>query len=131
MKKHKDPNYVVKVEKAISKKYGEDTIQNPRGNWNDEKEQDFIEQSKLLYKKELINEEKEEKIEQNGFLATRKLLSKEAVKENCPVCKNYSLNPRDSVYVIKFDCCFGCYVKYVEGRKERWKSGWRPKKENE
>ena len=38
MKKHKDPNYIVKVEKAISKKYGEDTIQNPRGNWNEEKE---------------------------------------------------------------------------------------------
>ncbi len=130
MKKHKDPNYIVKVEKAISKKYGEDAIQNPRGNWNEEKEQDFLEQSKQLYKKELINEEKEEKIEQNGFLVTRKLLSKETAKDNCPVCKNYCLNPRDKVYMIKFDCCFNCYVKYVEGREERWNSGWRPNKEN-
>ena len=26
----KDPNYVVKLEKAIAEKYGEETIQNPK-----------------------------------------------------------------------------------------------------
>ena len=33
MSKEKDPNYVVKVEKAIADKYGEEAIQNPKANW--------------------------------------------------------------------------------------------------
>ena len=28
--KNKDPNYVVKLEKAIAEKYGEEAIQNPK-----------------------------------------------------------------------------------------------------
>ena len=39
----KDPNYVVKLEKAIAEKYGEETIQNPKKNWNEEKE--YLDQS--------------------------------------------------------------------------------------
>ena len=41
MKKHEDPNYIVKLEQAIAKKYGQETIQNPRGNWDEEKEKDY------------------------------------------------------------------------------------------
>jgi len=26
----------------------------------------------------------------------------------------------------KFDCCYECYIQFVDGREERWKSGWRP-----
>ena len=35
--KSKDPNYAVKVEKAITEKYGEETVQHPKKSWNDEK----------------------------------------------------------------------------------------------
>ena len=38
--KNRDQNYVVKIEKAIADKYGEDTIQNPKAHWNDEKEKE-------------------------------------------------------------------------------------------
>ena len=38
----KDPNYTVKVEKAIAKKYGEETIQHPKSNWTDEKEKEYL-----------------------------------------------------------------------------------------
>ena len=34
----KDPDYLVKVEKAIAEKYGDETIQDPRGSWDAEKE---------------------------------------------------------------------------------------------
>ena len=34
----KDPNYVVKLEKAIAKKYGDEAIENPKKHWSDEKE---------------------------------------------------------------------------------------------
>ena len=33
-----DPNIVVKIEKAIAQKYGDETIQNPKSNWDEEKE---------------------------------------------------------------------------------------------
>ena len=35
-------------------------------------------------------------------------------------CKRYSFNLKDDVYMNKFECCFECYIKYVEGREELW-----------
>jgi len=26
----------------------------------------------------------------------------------------------------KYNCCYNCFIQYVHGREERWKSGWRP-----
>lgn len=37
----KDPNYVVKVEKAIAEKYGQETIKHPKRDWDDEKEKNI------------------------------------------------------------------------------------------
>ena len=45
----KDPNYAIKVEKAIAKKYGEETIQNPKKNWDDDKEKKYLSQIKECY----------------------------------------------------------------------------------
>jgi len=39
----KDPNEIVKIEKAIAQKYGEDTIANPKHYWNEEKEKEYVE----------------------------------------------------------------------------------------
>ena len=33
----KDLNYIAKLEQAIAKKYGEETIQNPRSTWTKKK----------------------------------------------------------------------------------------------
>ena len=44
----KDPNEIVKIEKAIAQKYGEDTIANPKHYWNEEKEKEYVEQLKEL-----------------------------------------------------------------------------------
>ena len=38
----KDPNRLIKVEKAILEKYGEEAIQNPKANWDEEKEKKKI-----------------------------------------------------------------------------------------
>ena len=38
----KDWDYIAKLEKAISQKYGSEAVQNPRSNWNDEKEKWFL-----------------------------------------------------------------------------------------
>jgi len=55
----------------------------------------------------------------------KKLLTKDN-KAECPVCDDYSFSTRDDVYLNKWDCCYRCYVQWVEGREERWEQGWRP-----
>ena len=125
----KDPNYVVKIEKAIAQKYGVETIINPKSLWNEEKESDYLQQVKQNIEKEQIFEDKEHKIEINGVFISKKLLSKESIR-SCTVCSTYSFSLKDDVYMNKFECCEVCFIKYVEGREERWKSGWRPNNGN-
>ena len=125
----KDPNYVVKIEKAIAQKYGIETIINPKSLWNEEKESDYLQQVKQNIEKEQIFEDKEHKIEINGVFISKKLLSKESIR-SCTVCSTYSFSLKDDVYMNKFECCEVCFIKYVEGREERWKSGWRPNNGN-
>jgi hypothetical protein len=125
MSDEKDWDYVAKLEKAIGKKYGHETIANPKSGWTKEKEESYIEQLKSLEEKNLKNKMQSEKIEMNGFLVSKKLLNKEVLRK-CSVCEKYSFDMKDDVYMIKFDCCFRCYVEYVENREERWFSGWRP-----
>jgi hypothetical protein len=116
----------VKVEQAIAKKYGDETIQNPRGNWDEEKEKEYEEQLKKLADKERDTEDRDEKIEVDGVLMSRKLLNRETTKRSCPICGAYSFKIRDDVFMNKFDCCYKCYIQWIEGREERWKAGWRP-----
>ena len=123
----KDPNYVVKVEQAIAKKYGEITIQHPKKDWTDEKEKEYLEQQRELHWKEL-QEDDIDKVEVNGVFVPKKLIKKNS-NRSCPVCKVYSFKSNDDVYMSKFQCCEKCYIKWVEGRDERWKTGWRPNNE--
>ena len=127
MKKDLTFDDIARFEQAIAKKYGEEAIQNPRKYWNDEKEQKYQEQLRSLSKKEQSNEEKDDKVELDGFLISKKLLNREATRRVCPVCSTYSHKIRDDVFMNKFDCCYECYVKWVEDREERWLTGWRPK----
>ena len=127
MKKHEDPNYIAKLEQAIAKKYGEETIQNPRGNWDESKEEDYEGQLKKLSEKEQMTEEQDEMVEVDGVLLSKKLFTRESTKRTCPVCTEYSFKIRDDVFMNKFYCCYKCDFQWVEGREERWNSGWRPK----
>jgi hypothetical protein len=121
---------IAKIEQAISKKYGKEAIQNPKGNWTDLKEAEYLQQIKLLAQKEKQLSDKDEKVDINGILVPRKLLNKES-NRTCPVCDTYSFDVRDDVYMSKYDCCRACYVQYVEDREERWQSGWRPNNGND
>ena len=121
----KDLNYIASMEKAISKKYGDEAIRNPKADWDPEKEKDYIEQLKNRTSKMQEIEEQSEKIEVKGFFMAKKLLNRE-VKIICSVCENKLRTVRDDIYMNKFDCCEKCYVDYVEDREERWLKGWRP-----
>ena len=125
VKQYDDPHYIVKLEKAIAEKYGKETIQNPRGNWDEDKEKEYLEQSKEFYKKKSRNEEWQEKIDVNGIKISKKLLNRESLK-SCPVCGSFPKTSLDDVYLVKFECCNTCYIKYVEDREERWLKGCRP-----
>ena len=122
----KDPNYVVKLEKAIAEKYGEEAIQNPKKNWNDEKEAQYVEDLKILYEKRQSTDS-EDKVDVDGVLMDKKLFSRES-NRSCPVCNTYSFSYRDDVYMTKFQCCEKCYIQWVEDRVDRWRTGWRPNK---
>jgi hypothetical protein len=125
----KDPNYVVKIEKAIADKFGTETILNPKSFWNEDKEKEYLEQVKELSKKETILQDKEHKMDFDGVFISKKLLNRES-NRTCPVCSIYSFSLEDDVYMNKFKCCNKCYIQYVEGREERWNSGWRPSNAN-
>ena len=124
--KSKDPNYAIKVEKAIAEKYGAETVQHPKKEWDDEKEKRYLEQLKEIHFHE-SKEEDYDKQELNGVFIPKKLITKSS-NRSCPVCKKYSFKSNDDVYMTKFNCCEKCYIQWVEGREDRWKTGWRPNK---
>ena len=111
----KDPNRLIKVEKAILEKYGEEAIQNPKANWDEEKEKEYLKQIKKIAK----SRRPKEKVEVDGILMPKKLFNKES-NRTCPSCNTYSFEMRDDLYMAKFKCCYKCYVQYVEGREEKW-----------
>tara|TARA_R110000824_G_scaffold296562_2_gene484855 strand:+ start:154 stop:537 length:384 start_codon:yes stop_codon:yes gene_type:complete len=120
--------YIAKLEKAISTKYGEEATHNPRRFWNDEKEKEYLRQSqeeKLKFDKVA---ESRDKVEQDGFLINKKLLNKDH-NRTCPICSTYSFHPRDDLYMNKFRACYKCYLNWIAGQEEKWETGWRPNKE--
>ena len=111
----KDPNYIAAVEKAITEKYGKNTVQDFRNQWDEEKEKDYLEQLKSRSKKKKKQSDKLNKAERT-----------------CPVCKTYSFSTKDDLYMNRFKCCYACYVEYISASpsyKEKWLKGWRPSEE--
>jgi len=113
LEKH-DPVYVAKLEQAIREKYGEEAVTNPKALWTKEQERDYLEQKEELREKKKHN--KFEKIEHEGFLIKKKLLTKDRERV-CPECELYSFDERDDLYMIKHGCCYVCYIKHFEDRE--------------
>lgn len=120
--KDKDFNKIAKIEKAIKEKYGQEAIQNPKSNWNKEKEKKYLKDLERFYQTRAKNVKTSEV---EGFTIKNKKSSTES-NRSCPVCGSYSFSSNDDLYMTKFECCFNCYIQYVENREERWNSGWRP-----
>jgi hypothetical protein len=125
----KDLNKIAAIEQAIAKKYGDEAVQNPRANWDEIKEKEYLEQMRELYQKITKHESFEEKIDVNGIKVSKKLFNRDSL-QRCLVCHSLAKKAADDVCLLKFDCCHTCYIKYVEGREERWNTGWRPNNEN-
>jgi ribosome modulation factor len=121
-------DYVAHLERAISQKYGSETIHNPQRLWDEGKEKEYIQQSQAEQKKFAKLAETQDKVEQDGFLINKKLLNREH-NRTCPICEKYSFRSEDDLYMNKFEACFKCYIQYIEDREERWMNGWRPTRE--
>ena len=123
--KKKSDNSIANIERAISQKYGAEAVQNPRANWDEDKEKEYLEQMRELYEKTKRIEESQEKVDVNGIKVSKKLFNRDALR-SCPICNSFARRSMDDVCLVKFDCCFNCYIQYVEHREERWLKGWRP-----
>ena len=123
----KDWDHIARLEKAIKKKYGLEAVINPKNNWTDEKEKEYLKQIKEIYDQEKAREEEIEKVEKDGFFIPKNLINKKS-KRKCTTCGIYSFSKSDDLYMNKYDCCFKCYIQWVEGREEKWLNGWRPNK---
>ena len=66
MKTRKDPNYIAAVEKAITEKYGKDTVQDFRNEWKEEKEKEYLNQLKEMR----VKRDKYSTNKENGKLPT-------------------------------------------------------------
>ena len=124
-----DYDKIAAIEKAIKERYGDDAVVNPKANWDENKEKEYLEQMKELYGRNNKKQAYSEKVDVNGIKISKKLLNRESLK-NCPVCDSFAKSVKDNVSLIKFECCNKCYIQYVEGREERWQKGWRPNNGN-
>jgi len=125
--KKDDLNYIAKVERAIADKYGAEAISNPKSGWDEEKEKKYLQELSELYKNS--SPPQGEIVDMGSFVIKgNAFLNSGRNRRTCPNCESYSLSFSDDLYMSKYDCCFDCFVEYVEGREARWKTGWRPNK---
>lgn len=115
----KDPNIILNIENEIKKKYGEETIQNPKSNWDEQKEKQYLNNLKEISERERQTDNESEYISIHGVLMPLKLF-KEENNRVCIACKAYSFNKVDDIYLNKFKTCFKCYVNLIEDREEKW-----------
>lgn len=126
MNKKLDWEYVASVEKAIAEKYGKQTVQDFRSEWDEQKEKEYLAQLKNATLSK--GESDQDKVDVDGILISKKA-SKRKYDRTCPVCKTYSFSMKDDLYMNRFKCCQECYYEFVHDREERWQDGWRPDEE--
>ena len=47
----------------------------------------------------------------------------------CPLCHDIMKGTKSNITYYNYGCCVNCFIQFIEGREMRWKSGWRPTKE--
>ena len=120
----KDLNKVAAIEKAISKKFGSETIQNPKSEWTPEKELIYKEQLNELEAKKKQSQATNEKILKDGYYVVPN--KPKVGLKSCLCCHNTIKTIRDDIYYLKYEACERCFIQYIENRESRWLDGWRP-----
>jgi hypothetical protein len=122
----RDQRYVQALSDELARQYGEKVVQ-PIDDFVTECDRAQIARSRKEFDQRSIKKKKEtEKIDAGGFLISKKARDKKRGERTCPVCNKFSFYFKDDIYMARYQCCENCFIVYVEGREERWKSGWRP-----
>ena len=122
---NKDLNYIAALEKAVSEQYGDIAAANPKAFWTQEKEQEYQKSLESSLKEEYSRDQTKQ-YHIDGEIQISKNILKHEWNKNCSCCKKRSFSKFDDIYLVKFQTCQNCYIKHIEGREERWLSGWRP-----
>ncbi len=107
-------NQLAALENAIASQYGQKATQNPKTDWNEEKEVQFQkdrkEISSRVQKKKSI---KDIKLDETTIVSAN-LMKRESL-DTCTKCGAYSHNTRDGYYLYKYHICWSCYLRQLEG----------------
>jgi hypothetical protein len=104
----KDLNKIAGIEKAISDKWGEEAVVNPKANWSRDKEEKYLIQLSELQRMASSSGHEEETFSEDGFYLKKRLFTTDEAPI-CPLCGNRSTKSTDDVYFIKFGMCENCY----------------------
>jgi len=100
-------SYIAELEAKIKEKYGNQALKHPQENWDEEKEMVFQE-----------NYKRNNKNYKTPLKMTELINKKRKLRANrsCKRCKVLSFSVKDDVYMNKYNCCFKCYIKHIEGK---------------
>ena len=84
---------------------------NPKSNGMMIKKKEYLAELKNNYRNDKTESER---VELGGVLISKELLNKES-ERSCPTCNTYSFKSVDDLYMTKFDCCYKCYIQWIEG----------------
>lgn len=56
-------------------------------------------------------------------------LGKYRVPTFCPTCKRMMKGSKCNSTYYQYNCCYDCYIQWVEDREQKWLAGWRPSDE--
>jgi len=111
----KNWDMIAGLEREIATHYGELATVNPLSLWDEEKEKKYLEELKEFEIKNRQVDKRKEKIDFDGVLVPKKLISSDTNKV-CSICKCYSFSKNDDLYLYKFKACYKCYCLNIEGR---------------
>lgn len=122
MKKRTSLETIQKIEKQIKEQFGKEALVDPNEFLDDEFQKKFEVQLKERAEKIIEENLESEMVEQNGFLISKRLITRERTNRVCAKCKIFSFNLRDDVYMLKYNCCMDCFILHIEGRKQDGKN---------
>lgn len=102
-------DYIQALEKAVKEKYGDIATMNPKHFWNEQKEKNYIEDTKSATIKEYKSLDSREKVEIDGIYISKNTLEQK-LNRVCGACSKYSFSTSDDLYLNKFNMCYKCYV---------------------
>lgn len=108
-------DYIQALEKAVREKYGNLATMNPKHFWDENKEKDYIEETKKVVKNQYLSQDSKEKVEIDGILVSKNVLNNKE-ERNCKLCSKYSFERKDDIYIKKFNACYKCYLCKIEDK---------------